>query len=329
MKKSSIVLCALLPLLAVACTQSAPPAYLITGTVNGQAEMAYLQRFVNKEHPVMDSCAVVDGKFQFQGSIGLPEFYRISLSPGNQYYEFFLENSEITAHIDRESRRNSKVSGSAADSVYREYLQSSNIEAMIAKYPKSSALAYCLYRMHTYDQSPEILRSQIALFDTLVINQSVYIKGVQDLIAVYERVLPGKPYIEIALPDPDGKVHKLSDMLGNYILLDFWAAWCGPCRQENPNLVEAYKKYHPKGFQIYAVSLDHSKEDWVKAIADDKLPWTHVSDLVYWQCAPAADYGARAIPTNFLIDPNGNIVAKNIRGEELQKKLQEVYAAKR
>ena len=328
MKNFNLILCALLSLFAVACTQPAPPAYTILGEVNGQAEMAYLQRFVNKEYPATDSCVVVDGKFQFKGSIGLPELYRVSLAPGNQYVEFFLENSEINVLIDKESRRNSKATGSAADSVYREYLQSNDIEAMIKKYPRSAALAYCLYRMHTYDQSPETLRSQIALFDTLVINQSVYIKGIQDLIMVYERVLPGKPYIEIALPDPDGKVHKLSDMLGNYILLDFWAAWCGPCRQENPNLVKAYKKYHPKGFQIYAVSLDSSKEAWVKAIADDNLPWTHVSDLVYWQCAPAADYGARAIPTNFLIGPDGNIVAKNIRGEELQKKLEEIYGKK-
>jgi len=135
----------------------------------------------------------------------------------------------------------------------------------------------------------------------------------------------GVEAIDIDLPTPQGINVKLSDLRGKYVLLDFWASWCRPCRAENPNVVANYNKYKDKGFTVYQVSLDKNKADWEKAIKMDGLgSWTHVSDLKYWDCAPAKEYNVRGIPANFLIDPEGKIVASNLRGAALGAKLSEL-----
>jgi peroxiredoxin len=136
----------------------------------------------------------------------------------------------------------------------------------------------------------------------------------------------GSPAPEIALPDPDGNVVPLSSLRGKYVLVDFWAKWCGPCRRENPNIVRAYNKYKDKGFTVYGVSLDRTREDWLQGIREDGLTWTHVSDLKFWQSEAARTYNINAIPFSLLLDPNGIIIAKNLRGEALEKKLSEVFA---
>jgi len=131
---------------------------------------------------------------------------------------------------------------------------------------------------------------------------------------------------EINLPTPEGGTLALSSLRGKYVLLDFWASWCGPCRQENPNVVKAYNQFKDKGkgFTIYSVSLDQDKAKWVKAIAADGLTWHHVSDLAGWNSVGGAAYGVKSIPQSFLIDPQGKIIAKNLRGEALAAKLAEV-----
>ena len=138
----------------------------------------------------------------------------------------------------------------------------------------------------------------------------------------------GQPAPEIALPNPQGEIVKLSSMRGQYVLVDFWAKWCGPCRQENPNVVRAYQKYKDKGFTVFGVSLDRNREDWLQAIQQDNLTWTHVSDLKYWQSEAAKTYNITGIPFSVLLDPNGVIIAKNLRGAALHQKLAEIFAGK-
>ncbi len=137
----------------------------------------------------------------------------------------------------------------------------------------------------------------------------------------------GAEFPEIDLLDPDGKNQKLSSLRGKYVLVDFWAAWCRPCRMENPNLVEAYKKYNPRGFEIYGVSLDSKKEAWIDAIAKDRLTWTQVSDLKQWNSVVVRDFNINSIPANFLLDPQGRIIATNLRGPGLEAKLEEIFAS--
>lgn len=131
---------------------------------------------------------------------------------------------------------------------------------------------------------------------------------------------------EIDLPNPDGKNVKLSSTRGHYVLLDFWAGWCRPCRMENPNLVENYKKYKSKGFTIFQVSLDRTRDEWINAIEKDNLgDWHHVSDLKYWESEAGRTYGVRSIPANFLLDPEGKVIATNLRASALGAKLKEIY----
>lgn len=143
-----------------------------------------------------------------------------------------------------------------------------------------------------------------------------------------KKLAVGQPAPEISLPNPEGQVVTLSSMKGKYVLVDFWAKWCGPCRAENPNVVKAFNKYKDKGFTVFGVSLDRSKEDWMKAIKDDGLTWTHVSDLKYWQSEAAKTYNVTGIPFSLLLDPKGVIIAKNLRGAALDSKLAEIFEKK-
>ena len=180
---------------------------------------------------------------------------------------------------------------------------------------------------------PEIARSSFnfieadSLFGRL--NNTIKIsptgKAIQEYINGEKRTSIGAMAPEFAMTDTSGKAISLSSMKGKYVLLDFWAAWCGPCRQENPNVVQAYHKYKDKGFTVFGVSLDRERKAWLNAINDDQLNWSHVSDLKFWKNSAAVLYSIVSIPRNFLLDPSGKIIGRDLRGLDLSEKLEDIF----
>ncbi|MDX2442162.1 MAG: TlpA disulfide reductase family protein [Bacteroidales bacterium] len=250
--------------------------------------------------------------------------------------------------------------------IYRDSVQSANIQTIMQDLDKQSEELGNDMRDFTIsfiDDNPESLASLMALYQQLAPRQYIldpltdidyYEKVDKSLYSLYPESEPvitlhshvtdlkerkkaeemsgaginqGDVPPEISLPTPDGETLSLSSTRGKVVLLDFWAAWCSPCRQENPNLVSNYNKYKDKGFDIFQVSLDKDKASWVKGIEEDKLgAWKHVSDLKYWQSSVVPLYNIQSIPANYLLDKEGKVIGVNLRGPALGAKLEEVFA---
>ena len=198
----------------------------------------------------------------------------------------------------------------------------------IAGHPASYVTPAVIGEISYYLEADEMEAILSGLDTTL--NKVQTVVTMKEMLEKLKAVAVGQKAPDFTLNDVDGNPVSLYSKLGGntkLLLVDFWAAWCGPCRQENPNVVKTWKEYNKKGFDVFGVSLDRTREDWVKAIKDDNLTWTHVSDLKYWNCEPAKLYAVSAIPSNFLLDGDGVIIGHNLRGDALAEKVKEVLGA--
>lgn len=199
----------------------------------------------------------------------------------------------------------------------------STIFPAIRQHPNSAASAFIIVSNYVDFNAPEKARKAYDLLSNAIKN-SAYGRQIKVFLDINEKTAVGSMAADFTMNDITGKSFMLSSLSGKYVLVDFWASWCAPCRKENPNVVKAYAKYHDKGLEIVGVSLDNNKEAWEKAVKDDNLTWIHVSDLKGFKNAAAILYGVRSVPTNFLIDKTGKIIAGSLRGEDLEKKLEEI-----
>jgi len=329
MKKNSLFILSAFIATVFLCSCQKAPSYQISGTINMDSGMMYLQSFRNKMFFVVDSAPIKQGQFLFTGKAERPDLFGLTLNRNETFspHYIFIENSPISVEIDTTGRGTAIITGSAENDLFEYYKNNRkgfDIAAYIKENPKSPVVAYILYREFSTDLSATQLEEHVALFDPTVRDIS-FLKELEEIIATKRSVEPGQTAPSFSGITPDELELNLESFRGNYLMLDFWASWCGPCRRSNPNKVKAFEMFHEQGFQILSVSLDRKKEDWLKGIETDGLVWNHVSDLKFWDSAPAKLYGVRSIPSNFLIDPNGIIIASNLHGDELINKLAEIY----
>lgn len=201
----------------------------------------------------------------------------------------------------------------------------SSLHEFVKTHNKSAVSGFIIYYDFNNQQifTPQDLETAIGNLDKTALNTK-YGKLANDRLKSMRGSMVGYEATNFTQNDPNGKPVKLSDLKGKYVLVDFWASWCGPCRMENPNVVAAYNKYKGKGFTILGVSFDQNKDAWLAAVAKDNLTWTHVSDLKGWGNEAGKIFGISSIPQNLLLDKNGIIIAKNLRGPALEEKLAEI-----
>lgn len=298
---------------------------------NANGKLVYLQKIIDNEFVNIDSVLIKDNKAHFDvNKEDNSDVYHIFIKGWRRALPFFPDNEDII--INGDFNNYNKIAISAAttqqylDSIIKVLNNSNDIKKneIITSLTKDDNLGphrnvapYLIYRykwLFTLDE----LREFVTYFDN---EQTSYLGEIKEYINLMERTEVGQPYIDFTMDNVEGETITLSDLIGNnkLLMIDFWAAWCPDCRAENPNIVAVYNDFKDKGLDIISVSLDTDKNAWTKAIADDDLSWkNHVSELKGWDCSAATEYGVAWIPQNFLIDIDGNIVAKSLNGNDLR-----------
>lgn len=306
--------------------------YRIEGSVKGQTEgQVYLKLFRNKMYFNVDTAEIVDGRFTFEGEVEQPLLYALSTDQMASSVQLFLENKTLPVTLDTKEKTVA-VTGSVVNDIFlsnadRVHAEGFSIDSLVTAHPDSPAAAFYLYRYFTYQLPLEELKATRAKLSP-ALSASPYVGDLDKIISKLENIQIGKPAPDFSLPDTLGNSVRLADFRGKYVLIDFWAGWCPHCRKENPNVVAAYEKFKARNFTVVGVSLDRDRKTWTKAIVADKLPWTQVSDLKYWDSEIPELYGIRAIPANVLIDPEGVIVAKDLREAALHEALEKTLPQK-
>jgi peroxiredoxin len=320
--------------------------FVINGTVTGFPDGTTVELLNGQTGATELTTVLTANKFSFKGKVERPEFKIILFTRQPPYITVFMDNSDIYITGDKATIDKAKVTGSESHTAFEKFNNSlepyQSVFAEGGEYDSAkTAIAMDIIRdfVHTHTASAitplAIVRfNQIAddilkteelynLLDTSI-KASAMGQYIARLIADDKINGTGTVLPDFAQPDTSGVPVSLSSLRGNYVLVDFWASWCGPCRQENPNLVAAYNKYKSKKFTVLGVSLDKTKQAWIDAIQMDALTWTHISDLQGWSNSVAQQFQIFSIPQNYLIDPDGKVVGKNLRGAALERKLAKV-----